>query len=250
MDGKNARMRRAAGLLAALCFLFFSAPGAADAAAVLKENARGAEVAALQKKLHDLNYAIREIDGIFGPETKRAVLLFQRDKKLKMTGIVDAKTWKALKKARPPKKKASAPRAKPAASAAVKSGPALTSKKQIPAILATARKYTGVPYQFGGTTPKGFDCSGFVQYVFAKNNAQIPRSADEQFKIGKSVKPGALEEGDLVFFATYEKGASHCGIYVGGGKFIHVSTKKGVRVDELKDAYWQPRYLGAKRLAA
>lgn len=246
---KNSARAGRAKVWIAVLLLLLAAANAAEAAPALKENARGAEVTALQKRLADLNYALREIDGIFGPETKRAVLLFQRDHKLKMTGVVDDKTWRALKKAKPAKKKTSAVARKKPAPAVVGGGSALTSKKQIPAIVATAKSYAGVPYQFGGTTPKGFDCSGFLQYVFAKNRVQIARSVDEQYKIGKSVKVSALEEGDLVFFATYEKGASHCGIYVGGGKFIHVSTKKGVRVDELKDAYWQPKYLGAKRLA-
>ena len=110
-------------------------------------------------------------------------------------------------------------------------------------------KYIGTKYVFGGTTPKGFDCSGFVQYVFKQNGFSIPRTADEQYKLGKRIKKRAeLEPGDLVFFTTYEKGASHCGIYLGKNQFIHVSSSKGVRTDSLDDSYWKPRWYGGKHI--
>lgn len=249
---RRAKYIKAACLMVIAALILLAAPQTLHAAAILKEKSRGSEVTILQKKLSALHYKISNIDGIFGPETKRAVLLFQRDKKIKMTGIVDAKTWKELNRAKPKKAKASPPATQPAYPItkvkAPKTRPSLSSKTQIPAILSTAKTYVGVPYKFGGTTPKGFDCSGYIQYVFAKHQVSLPRSADDQFKVGKNVNAKNLEVGDLVFFSTYEKGASHCGIYAGNGKFIHVSTSKGVRIDELKDAYWKPKYLGAKRL--
>ena len=116
-------------------------------------------------------------------------------------------------------------------------------------ILRTARSYIGVPYSFGGTTPKAFDCSGYLQYIFAKQGISIPRTADEQYKLGLRTKTSKeLVPGDLVFFETYEKGASHCGLYLGGGEFIHTSSSKGVRIDKLSDEYWSPRYLGGKHI--
>lgn len=242
---------RAAYLLIFTVFLLVASSDAAHAAAVLRENARGGDVLTLQRKLSALGYDIASVDGIFGPETKRAVLLFQREKRLKMTGVVDQKTWKALNSAKPRAKKKVKAKPGPKAAAPViarETGPLLHSPKQIPAIIATAKKFMGTPYKFGGTTPKGFDCSGYVQYVFAQHNVRLPRGADEQFNIGRNVRQADLQSGDLVFFSTYEKGASHLGIYIGAGKFIHVSTAKGVRVDALKDAYWKPKYLGAKRL--
>ena len=122
-------------------------------------------------------------------------------------------------------------------------------KKKVDAIIKTAKKYLGTKYVFGGTTPKGFDCSGFVQYVFKQNGFTLPRAADEQYKLGQRVKkPAELEPGDLVFFSTYEKGASHCGIYLGKNQFIHVSSSKGVRVDSLDDSYWKPRWYGGKHI--
>ncbi|MBR6709903.1 MAG: C40 family peptidase, partial [Selenomonadaceae bacterium] len=107
----------------------------------------------------------------------------------------------------------------------------------------------GVPYQFGGTTPKGFDCSGYLQYVFAKHGMQIPRLADEQYRLGTPTKSKKqLVPGDLVFFTTYEAGVSHCGIYLGNDNFIHASSSRGIRIDKLSDSYWQPRYVGGKHI--
>ncbi|MDT8902316.1 C40 family peptidase [Anaeroselena agilis] len=113
-------------------------------------------------------------------------------------------------------------------------------------IVATAQKYKGVPYRYGGATPKGFDCSGFVMFVYNQHGKKLPRSADQQYKAGKPGKPKDLALGDLVFFTTTEKGPSHVGIFVGGGKFIHASSSRGVVVTALGDAYWKPRYLGAR----
>jgi cell wall-associated NlpC family hydrolase len=116
------------------------------------------------------------------------------------------------------------------------------------AVVAVALQYQGVPYVFGGTTPRGFDCSGYVQFVFQKFSVKLPRSADLQFETGKAVGSNQLQPGDVVFFTTYEKGASHCGIYVGQGKFVHASSSQGVMVSSLADKYWLGRYLGARRM--
>ncbi|VBB06784.1 Hypothetical protein LUCI_2020 [Lucifera butyrica] len=115
-------------------------------------------------------------------------------------------------------------------------------------IVSQAMHYKGVPYRFGGASPKGFDCSGLVWYVFKQNGKKLPRAADKQFATGKAVKGKELVPGDVVFFSTYTKGASHCGIYMGGGKFIHASSSRGVTVTSLNDSYWKPRYLGARRM--
>ena len=115
-------------------------------------------------------------------------------------------------------------------------------------VVATAVKYKGTPYKFGGASPQAFDCSGFVWYVFDKQGIKLPRTADKQFEIGKSVAVKELQPGDIVFFTTYEPGASHCGIYVGEGKFVHASSSHGVSVAALADGYWKPRYLGARRM--
>ena len=118
----------------------------------------------------------------------------------------------------------------------------------IHAILAEADKYRGVPYVFGGTTPSGFDCSGYVKYVFEKQGISLPRLADEQYNVGVEVSRANLKAGDLVFFETYEPGPSHSGIYIGDGKFISATSSRGVAVADLDTGYWGERYIGAKRV--
>jgi cell wall-associated NlpC family hydrolase len=111
-----------------------------------------------------------------------------------------------------------------------------------------AMRFLGVPYVFGGTSTSGFDCSGYVQHVFAMLGHAIPRTADAQYYAGKHIAGGVMAPGDLVFFQTYTEGPSHVGIYLGNDRFVHASSSRGVTVSSLHDHYWSARYLGAKRL--
>lgn len=92
----------------------------------------------------------------------------------------------------------------------------------------------------------GFDCSGFIQYIFRQNGVSVPRTAAEQWNKGTSVSSPSV--GDVVFFETYKAGPSHNGIYIGDNKFIHAGSSRGVEVADMNNSYWKPRYLGAKRL--
>ncbi|MDQ6932133.1 MAG: C40 family peptidase [Candidatus Eremiobacteraeota bacterium] len=112
----------------------------------------------------------------------------------------------------------------------------------------SALRFLGTPYVFGGTSPGGFDCSGYVQHVFATIGIRLPRTADAQYYAGIRVH-GGVAAGDLVFFQTYERGPSHVGIYLGNGSFVHSSSSRGVMVSRMHDSYWASRYIGAKRVA-
>lgn len=109
-----------------------------------------------------------------------------------------------------------------------------------------AMRFLGVPYVFGGTTTGGFDCSGYVQHVFAMMGVHLPRTADAQFDAAHRIK-GRPIAGDLVFFQTYTSGVSHVGISLGGDRFVHASGH-GVMISSLHDLYWANRYLGARRV--
>ncbi|MFK2826090.1 C40 family peptidase [Bacillus sp. B190/17] len=115
-------------------------------------------------------------------------------------------------------------------------------------VIAEAQKYIGTPYRWGGTTPKGFDCSGFIQYAHKQVGIHLPRTAAQMYQKGTAVEKSAMQPGDLIFFSTYKKGASHVGIYLGNNEFIH-SASKGVRIDKVSNSYYQKRYLGSKRIA-
>jgi cell wall-associated NlpC family hydrolase len=117
------------------------------------------------------------------------------------------------------------------------------------ALSGTALSLRGAPYRNGGSDPNGFDCSGFVKYVYGQHGVAMPREVREQYRIGKSVERSRLEPGDLVFFSTTAPGASHVGIVIGGDQFVHAPSERGaVRVESLSQSYWASRYLGARRV--
>lgn len=116
-------------------------------------------------------------------------------------------------------------------------------------VLRTARSLIGIPYRFGGTTPKGFDCSGFIGYVYQKAaRLSLPRTTEALTRTGRPVSPNELRPADLVYFEIEEK-SFHAGIYIGGGKFIHAPSSKGkVNIQRLDLDYWRSRYRGARRV--
>ncbi len=116
-------------------------------------------------------------------------------------------------------------------------------------LIRTALAYRGIPYVFGGSSPRGFDCSGFTRYIYRKKGIYLPHNADAQFHMGTPVSKSHLRPGDLVFFHTVAPGISHVGMYIGNDKFIHASSPNlgGVRVDSLSEAYYERAYRGARR---
>src|ERR1044071_9756478 len=113
-----------------------------------------------------------------------------------------------------------------------------------PDLVATALMFRGTPYRNGGSDPSGFDCSGFVQYVFAQYGRSLPREVHEQFKAGGPVDRDDVRPGDLVFFETVARGASHVGIALGGDQFVHAPSSRGVvRIESYTVEYWAKRYV-------
>jgi cell wall-associated NlpC family hydrolase len=127
--------------------------------------------------------------------------------------------------------------------------PSLAAGKAVQ-ILSIAKTMLGFPVVWGGASPiAGFDCSGLVQYVYAQAGIDLPRTADLQFMVGRTVAKSELQPGDLVYFTTYEPGASHVGIYIGAEKFIHTSfSRRIVAIADISDDYFVQRYYGAKRV--
>ena len=110
----------------------------------------------------------------------------------------------------------------------------------------------GTPYRNGGTEPStGFDCSGFVQWVFAQHGIHLPRDVEMQFGAGRKISVSDLHPGDLIFFHTEGNGASHVGLAIGGDEFVHAPSSRGVvRVERFSTTYWRRRIVGARRIEA
>jgi len=120
-------------------------------------------------------------------------------------------------------------------------------------LVKTAHNYIGIPYKWGGTSPKtGFDCSGLTSTTYKKNGISIARTSSRQYRQGKAVTKNQLRKGDLVFFATGRAWrVSHVGMYIGDGKFIHApSSGKKVRIERLNNSWYRKRFVGAKRFVS
>lgn len=117
-------------------------------------------------------------------------------------------------------------------------------------IVTLAKQYLGVPYRYGGSTPAGFDCSGYIMFLFHQLGKDIPRTADQQATVGKPVAVGKLRPGDVVYFATTDEPTiSHIGLYIGNHQFIHASsTAKKIIISNLTESYWQKALRGARQI--
>ncbi len=130
-----------------------------------------------------------------------------------------------------------------APSATVVAKPVSTSVSKAQAVIDEAKKYIGTPYLWGGNTPAGFDCSGFVKYVFNKVGISLPRTVATQWNATRPVS--APQPGDIVYYQTYKSGPSHNGIYLGNNKFIHAGSS-GITISDMTYSYWTSRYLGTR----
>lgn len=115
-----------------------------------------------------------------------------------------------------------------------------------------AQQYVGSPYRWGGTSPAGFDCTGFVMWVYGQFGVSMPHNEAGQLASGARVDANDLQPGDVLVFAnTYRRGLSHVGIYLGDGRFVHaIDEAHGVQVSALWDSYWAARFVGASRALA
>ncbi|NOT27430.1 MAG: C40 family peptidase [Acidobacteria bacterium] len=140
--------------------------------------------------------------------------------------------------------------AEPPAAAESLPQPPGTELPRLGEVIRTALGFLGTPYRNGGSDPSGFDCSGFVQFVFARHGTPLPREVRTQFQEGQKIDLDEVEPGDLVFFETVTRGASHVGIAVGDGRFVHAPSSRGVvRVEPYTASYWSRRFVGARRLS-
>lgn len=112
-----------------------------------------------------------------------------------------------------------------------------------------AREMVGKPYRYGGDTPAGFDCSGLVRYSYGKAGIKLPRDTQSQRRLSAPLSLRSLREGDLLFFDQEGRKASHVGMYLGSGRFVHAPATGGkVRTDSLKSDYWKKHFVDARRI--
>jgi len=218
-------------LFALTTFIFLGSVQTAQASSLgstlLKLGSTGANVVQLQTELNYLGYNVGATDGIFGVKTQAEVVAFQKAKYLGADGLVGSITADALNSAYS----------------------AMLHTDKAKALISTAQKYIGVPYQWGGESPStGFDCSGFVQYVFAQNGITLPRVSLDQSTVGTPISFTNLQPGDLIFFSVENSGTvDHVGIFIGNDQFINASSSLGVTIYPI-GPYWESVEVCARRV--
>jgi len=152
--------------------------------------------------------------------------------------LANTSTQKRTSSSKPASKRTPSPRAD-----------TLASTGKTHSAVRHALSYLGTRYRYGGSSSRGFDCSGFTAYIYRRHGINLPHNSSAQYRVGKPVSRSELRPGDLVFFRTRGSRVSHVGIYIGNGKFVHASSARGrVRIDTLDSGYYKQRYVGARRI--
>ncbi|MGH3058183.1 MAG: peptidoglycan-binding protein, partial [Gaiellaceae bacterium] len=173
-------------------------------------------------------------DGLYGPVSRAAVRAYQQRHGLIVDGVVGPQTLGAL----------GIRRSAGGGGGEKVSAPEPSSRGA--RVASSATRYLGIPYRWGGSSPStGFDCSGFVMYLYRQVGVSLPHNAAMQYGHGRAVSRGSLRRGDIVFF----NGLGHNGIYLGGGRFIHSpSSGDVVKISRLSEGWYSSRYVGARRV--
>lgn len=208
----------------------------------LRNGSRGNDVKSLQAELKKLGHHKGSVDGIFGSGTRSSVISFQRAQNIAADGIAGSGTFRALNNVLSGKVTAGKPSTTPSRNSSSKS----TSIN----IINEAKKHLGSRYVFGGSSPSGFDCSGFTQYVYKQMGINIPRSTSTQANAGSRLSKSQLQAGDLLIFSnTYKAGPSHAGIYIGNGQFIHAgNSRTGVLTSSINSGYYNGKFSYGRRV--
>lgn len=201
----------------------------------LKSGMSGSTVTKFQKDLKTLGFISISPTGYFGDVTKAAVIKFQKKYGLTSDGVAGAQTLGKVDKLL-------------GRTTTISRG---DSESTFQKITDYAKRFLGIDYVWGGTTPKGFDCSGFVKYVYKKFGITLNRVASDQAKQGTTVKKANLQPGDLVFFDTNggHNHINHVGLYIGSGKFIQASSgNSNVVISTITEGFYSKSYMTAKRI--
>lgn len=233
----------AASLTVLFLFLFSFQSVFASTGSILKSGMRGDSVSELQQELKTLKFLDVEPTGYFGDITSSAVEEFQKSYGLTPDGIAGPKTRTMLDNLTG--RNVTAVKAT-AMKAAVSRG-----EDSNPSIVDYAKRFLGVDYVWGGTSPSGFDCSGFVLYVFRKFGVELNRVSRDMAAQGSKVAKSELQPGDLVFFDTNggHNRINHVGMYIGGGRFIQSSSEQsGVVISDITGGFYANTYMTARRV--